>query len=993
MSSSVMELQSNFGYQNGENKAETHLSAESNGVEADLDTIKMFVGQIPRHWDEPECRTLFEEYGPVFHLNILRDKTTNGSRGFCFVTYFHRKDAFAAQNALHNIRILPQMHHPVQMKPADVENRNELQSNFGYQNGENKAEPHLSAESNGAEADPDTIKMFVGQIPRHWDEPECRTLFEEYGPVFHLNILRDKTTNGSRGCCFVTYFHRKDAFAAQNALHNIRILPQMHHPVQMKPADVENRNERKLFVGMISKNFKEYGQIEECTVLREEGQSRDDNSVYVQPLISSTAKFSPKLDLTKMYIHNTSYYGHQFQSDAESSHTNKSQTTYQTNTSNTNVSSTHVSDHKSDQQSNRKISKSNGHQFPRKPPKFPSSTHRGKTLKEVIMELAGLILQLNPKITRQEMIDSIMSQLSSQPAINPNYVSNIVDIVMKIPAVNPPSTASPAMNPPSRSTSPALNPPSPKPPTDNLTNLGNPVNVAGNRAEVKSNSVTCNYTCICCVYGKTAMVKRQKLCEVIQQWNEKRLDLFSLSRPDEGRAVFKGEALFEEGGGVSQEIRSMPPKFVCSKCDLFDFPRLDALHSHIVLVHFSNHHATYECLMSSCPARFLTELCMLTHVMEVHKARNLDSQVQKEIPIRTDIYQCLDESVNLSFSQSCSEQAISKKAIPIYLYVYTYNHFLIPDALHSHIVLEHYNGPRATYECLNSSCPVLFATEFCMLRHVRKKHQPGNPKSPVETKISLRLLTYQCLNKSVNLSFEKCSEQVSSTRLSQCCVFPLTGSDLTADPPESNGTSKSFEPSNDLAIISEPGMDLGLNTSNTYSPKETVIKEEPIWLEEMTNELELPGPSVRKIWIKKKGKALSESTLKKVQKKGSVSSQGVQHNKWQKNREQLALLKFEAKQAAKNGSLVLDADTFVLGLTHPAKLTRDAAKYKSLRKMEGEITAMPSLKHLAGHILGVQIQQGEHDSTADAKTTLRIYLMHKDKWEQDLNKNQNKQIK
>ncbi|KAI1697705.1 RNA recognition motif domain-containing protein [Ditylenchus destructor] len=159
----------------------------------------------------------------------------------------------------------------------------ELQSNFGYQNGENKAEPHLSAESNGAEADPDTIKMFVGQIPRHWDEPECRTLFEEYGPVFHLNILRDKTTNGSRGCCFVTYFHRKDAIAAQNALHNIRILPQMHHPVQMKPADVENRNERKLFVGMISKNldendvrnlFKEYGQIEECTVLREEGRSR-----------------------------------------------------------------------------------------------------------------------------------------------------------------------------------------------------------------------------------------------------------------------------------------------------------------------------------------------------------------------------------------------------------------------------------------------------------------------------------------------------------------------------------------------------------------------------------------------------------------------------------------------------------------------------------------------------------------------------------------------
>lgn len=40
----------------------------------------------------------------------------------------------------------------------------------------------------------------------------------------------------------MTFMHRKDALAAQNALHNIRVLPQMHHPVQMKPADSENRN-------------------------------------------------------------------------------------------------------------------------------------------------------------------------------------------------------------------------------------------------------------------------------------------------------------------------------------------------------------------------------------------------------------------------------------------------------------------------------------------------------------------------------------------------------------------------------------------------------------------------------------------------------------------------------------------------------------------------------------------------------------------------------
>ncbi|CAG2166595.1 unnamed protein product [Oppiella nova] len=52
----------------------------------------------------------------------------------------------------------------------------------------------------------------------------------------------------------------------------------------MKPADTENRNERKLFVGMLAKTmsesdikamFSSYGVIEECSILRDNsGQSK-----------------------------------------------------------------------------------------------------------------------------------------------------------------------------------------------------------------------------------------------------------------------------------------------------------------------------------------------------------------------------------------------------------------------------------------------------------------------------------------------------------------------------------------------------------------------------------------------------------------------------------------------------------------------------------------------------------------------------------------------
>ncbi|XP_019399266.1 PREDICTED: CUGBP Elav-like family member 2 isoform X4 [Crocodylus porosus] len=130
--------------------------------------------------------------------------------------------------------------------------------------------------------DPDAIKMFVGQIPRSWSEKELKELFEPYGAVYQINVLRDRSQNPpqSKGCCFVTFYTRKAALEAQNALHNIKTLPGMHHPIQMKPADSEKSNaveDRKLFIGMVSKKcnendirvmFSPFGQIEECRILR-----------------------------------------------------------------------------------------------------------------------------------------------------------------------------------------------------------------------------------------------------------------------------------------------------------------------------------------------------------------------------------------------------------------------------------------------------------------------------------------------------------------------------------------------------------------------------------------------------------------------------------------------------------------------------------------------------------------------------------------------------
>jgi RNA recognition motif. (a.k.a. RRM, RBD, or RNP domain) len=57
--------------------------------------------------------------------------------------------------------------------------------------------------------DPDAIKMFVGQIPRSMDENDLRKMFEDYGQVHQVNVLRDKISGQSKGDPFrwFSYLH------------------------------------------------------------------------------------------------------------------------------------------------------------------------------------------------------------------------------------------------------------------------------------------------------------------------------------------------------------------------------------------------------------------------------------------------------------------------------------------------------------------------------------------------------------------------------------------------------------------------------------------------------------------------------------------------------------------------------------------------------------------------------------------------------------------
>ncbi|XP_017770197.1 PREDICTED: putative uncharacterized protein DDB_G0289981, partial [Nicrophorus vespilloides] len=82
-------------------------------------------------------------------------------------------------------------------------NNNTTNSNINNNNNNNNNNNSLQAVSGNVQEeqeqpDPDNIKMFVGQVPKSMDENDLKRMFEEYGRVHSINVLRDKNSGVSK---------------------------------------------------------------------------------------------------------------------------------------------------------------------------------------------------------------------------------------------------------------------------------------------------------------------------------------------------------------------------------------------------------------------------------------------------------------------------------------------------------------------------------------------------------------------------------------------------------------------------------------------------------------------------------------------------------------------------------------------------------------------------------------------------------------------------
>jgi len=156
------------------------------GGPADLKTRSLYIGNLAPQVTDQLLWDIFSIIGPVESCKVIRDKTTGQSAGFGFVDYYDPLTAAMAQDKMSGKRVYDY----------------ELKVNWAAAGG---------GMTGTKEDTSNHFHIFVGDLSPEVDDQTLWNAFTVFGTCSDARIMRDPTSNRSKGYGFVAFRIKEDA--------------------------------------------------------------------------------------------------------------------------------------------------------------------------------------------------------------------------------------------------------------------------------------------------------------------------------------------------------------------------------------------------------------------------------------------------------------------------------------------------------------------------------------------------------------------------------------------------------------------------------------------------------------------------------------------------------------------------------------------------------------------------------------------------------------
>ncbi|XP_027765075.1 CUGBP Elav-like family member 3, partial [Empidonax traillii] len=228
------------------------------------DAIKLFVGQIPRHLEEKDLKPIFEQFGKIYELTVIKDKYTG----------MHK-----APSTWNGLQWREQ---PRDTDPGTRNGSRVPALPTGFSPHCHRCHPWCLAEDR---------KLFVGMLSKQQADEDVRKMFEPFGTIDECTVLRGPDGT-SKGCAFVKFQSHAEAQAAIAALHGSRTLPGASSSLVVKFADTEKeRGLRRMQqvatqLGMFSPIALQFGAYSAYTqaLMQQQAALVAAHSAYLSPM-------------------------------------------------------------------------------------------------------------------------------------------------------------------------------------------------------------------------------------------------------------------------------------------------------------------------------------------------------------------------------------------------------------------------------------------------------------------------------------------------------------------------------------------------------------------------------------------------------------------------------------------------------------------------------------------------------------------------------------